>query len=74
MTQVSSIQVNNKAIARVTFERGRNGADGPFESPAPDAVWTIIGSAPLLEAYRSEQEFYRLGDRPVQRTREEPLE
>jgi hypothetical protein len=74
MTKVASIQANNKAIARAAFERGRKGADGPFESPAPDTVWTIIGSAPSLKAYHSEREFYRLGDRPVQRTREESLE
>jgi ketosteroid isomerase-like protein len=57
MEQASAAQPDKKALVQSSFERWQNCTGGPFELPASDAEWTIVGSAPLSKTYQSKQEF-----------------
>jgi uncharacterized protein len=48
---------SNKALVQASFDRWKNGTGGPFELLAPDVEWTIVGSSPLSQTYRSKAEF-----------------
>ena len=57
MARNSSIQEDNKSLVQASFDNWRSGTGSPFDLLAPDAEWTIVGSSPLSETYRSKSEF-----------------
>jgi uncharacterized protein len=73
MAQDSSIQEHNKSLVQASFENWRSGTGSPFDLLAPNAEWTIVGSSPLSETYRSKNEFLDKVIRPFNARMATPL-
>ena len=73
MAQDSSIQEHNKSLVQASFDNWRSGTGSPFDLLAPHVEWTIVGSSPLSETYRSKNEFLDKVIHPFNARMETPL-
>jgi ketosteroid isomerase-like protein len=53
-------ETRNKQAVQAGFDAWRKGTGSVFDLLAPDAKWTIVGTAPVSRTYASRQEFLDL--------------
>ncbi|RFA33452.1 nuclear transport factor 2 family protein [Alkalilimnicola ehrlichii] len=60
-----SQEVFNKALIEQAFDNWQQGAGDFFDLLSENAKWTIIGSSPISETYRSRQELIDHSIKPI---------
>ena len=51
------VAARNKYVLRACFDAWRAGTGGPFDLPADDATWTIVGRSAAAKTYRNRESF-----------------